>query len=321
MTEDSTSQLPEVLETCVGMLPSTWREKTHAMMLRFVGKRLAPELYRSVTEEADLARGKAIVSDGLARAALEKIVSDPQQVERAVERFYGDQVLKQQNLESIVAQAGSLIEERVGGEIEPPPSDIDDDWRRKFTSFAEDVSSPEMQTIWAQILAGEFRDPGTYSFRTLRLVSELPPNVARTFQDLSKWVANGDAIACVGGDWNEGELFSKAKLLGDWGISLDAPGESSRLARKLDDDQYAFPNGKVVGLLHIPDGPEKIGFPIMLLTQSGVELLGLLPPANDQFVMRKILEAVRKDHPKAIFGQIFSRSTNGLIEVVFDTSL
>ena len=69
---------------------------------------------------------------------------------------------RQANIASVVAKAASQHE---GREVEP--SEPDHDWTARFFNEVQDVSSEEMQTLWARVLAGEVERKGSTSSRTL----------------------------------------------------------------------------------------------------------------------------------------------------------
>ena len=83
------------------------------------------------------------------------------------------------NVGSVVEQAREAI-----GEKEVPDEEPNDDWTARFFSHAQDVSSEELQTLWAKVLAGEVGRPGSTSLRTLSLLRDLDQITARKFRTL-----------------------------------------------------------------------------------------------------------------------------------------
>lgn len=322
MEKDQEEQtLPKALELGIGMLPDPWRDRLYSHLLRFAGRRVAPELVKQFTEEADAARARAILSDTIAAAGAEvlssKIKDNPELAALALARSMDDGLDRQENLHEILRLASAQLVSDVSSEQAPPEDDISEDWRRKFTRYAEDVSDDQMQTVWSRILSGEVQQPGTFSFRTLRLVSELSPEIAKTFEELAGRIIAGDAIVTLGGEWNEGELFMKAKSLCDWGITQEGPPGSVRIANKQNDGIYIIPSIRLHGGLRIPDGPDRLNVPIMLLTDPGKELYKLLPETDERPVLREILQKFVDDHANAEIAQIVHRETSLAIETVF----
>ena len=60
--------------------------------------------------------------------------------------------------------------------------EIDDDWIESFRGEAVDRSQGEMRETFARILAGEIREPGTFSIKTLRTVGALSQSTANLFR-------------------------------------------------------------------------------------------------------------------------------------------
>lgn len=277
------------------MLPDAWREKAYTTALRFVGKKLLPELYKEFRQAETEAHADKVFAERLAAAAADKAVQDPAVLQREMERRFGDAYDRQLNLETIVREATDHISETISDGDCPPEEDIEDDWRRKFTSFAEDVSNPDMQQVWARILAGEIKKPGQFSYRTLRLVSELSTKEAALVEEMSRYSFNGDAIATFEKEWQQGQLFLKAKQFQDLGFTLDSPGESARRFIESGTDYY-LPSGDLLGLLKLPAKAENTPqIPIMLLTQAGKELLPILPKPDPRIRLREILEHIREE--------------------------
>ena len=60
--------------------------------------------------------------------------------------------------------------------------ELDDDWIEGFRREAVQRSQSEMREAFARILAGELRQPGTFSIQTLRTVSGMSQSTAALFQ-------------------------------------------------------------------------------------------------------------------------------------------
>lgn len=86
---------------------------------------------------------------------------------------------RQANIMSVVAKAASLEE---GREVEH--SEPDHDWTARFFNEVQDVSSEEMQSMWARVLAGEVERKGSTSVRTLQVLKNLDQGTARLLRRL-----------------------------------------------------------------------------------------------------------------------------------------
>jgi hypothetical protein len=91
---------------------------------------------------------------------------------------------RQRNIDNIVY--GSAEELRNSESVSDEP--VDPDWTTRFFETVKDVSNEEMQALWSKILAGEIKQPKTYSLRTIELLRNLSSADARLIQSISKYV-------------------------------------------------------------------------------------------------------------------------------------
>jgi hypothetical protein len=101
---------------------------------------------------------------------------------RAMHRFLLEEAKKQSNIESITAKALRLLEAKSS------PQDVEDDWITNFFEKSRIVSDIDMQKLWAHVLAGEANVPGSFSKRTVNLLSDLDKRDADLFTNLCGFV-------------------------------------------------------------------------------------------------------------------------------------
>lgn len=126
--------------------------------------------------------------------------------QRAISRLIQEEGKKQENIESIAAQTTTRLEE------DAKPENVENDWISYFFEKCRNVSDAEMQSLWANLLAGEANRPGTYSKRTIELISTLDKSDAHLFTKLCGFSAfcglfSGYAIPLVL-DYNA-EIYKK----------------------------------------------------------------------------------------------------------------
>jgi hypothetical protein len=117
-------------------------------------------------------------------------ISDIQQ--RALNRLVHEEGKKQENIEKIAYNAATQIG------LDSKPEDIDEDWISHFFEKCRTVSGDEMQSLWSNLLAGEANKPGSFSKRTVDLVSSLDKADAHLFTQLCGFsIAGGDLFPIV----------------------------------------------------------------------------------------------------------------------------
>lgn len=85
------------------------------------------------------------------------------------------------NIKSIVAKTKEKLPVEISGER------VNDDWSARFFANVQDVSTEELQEIWASILAGELETPGRTSLRTLDILKNMSKKDAELFEKAMKY--------------------------------------------------------------------------------------------------------------------------------------
>lgn len=137
--------------------------------------------------------GEALAPRQLIRMAKAKVKADQieklgkletEYQERALKRLLAEEVRNQKNIESIVGQALPNVKE------DAKPEEIEDDWLAAFFDKCKRFSDTEMQSLWSKILAGEANRQGTFSKRTIEIVSVLDKIDAMLFTNLCSFLWN-----------------------------------------------------------------------------------------------------------------------------------
>lgn len=95
--------------------------------------------------------------------------------QRGIERLVQQEARKQENIESITAQAASQLPPSANTEA------LEEDWVAHFFDKCDKVSDKDMQSLWSRLLAGEATKPGTYSKRTVDFVATMDKKDAELF--------------------------------------------------------------------------------------------------------------------------------------------
>lgn len=140
----------------------------------------------------------------------EAVVSGEVSFDTVVEqRLQFQEQKRQSNIESVVKQAALEL-----GDKEVQDHDVDHDWTARFFNDVQDVSSEQMQVLWAKILAGEVANPGSASIRTIGILKNLNQNVAKLFSEFCAMCiflvherVVIDARVPILGDFNKGNAF------------------------------------------------------------------------------------------------------------------
>ena len=187
-----------------------------------------------------------------------------------------DQLRREVNTARTIVRAEELIASNTG---EVPPTRPDPDWLYRWRDAAGEVSSEELQVLWAQLLAGEFKAPGSYSRRTLECLRNLNREEAQQFTALAPFVVDG-VIWRGREDYLDGVGVSYGMLLSMQDIGLLSGVEVTGLRRTWPSTEtreyraYLVCNERVLWVRH-PDPKHTLELHACLLTRVGRELLTL----------------------------------------------
>ena len=81
------------------------------------------------------------------------------------------------NIRNVVQRAAEEL-----GDEQVPDVDVDHDWAARVFSDVQDVSSEQMQVLWARVLAGQVRNSGNVSIRALSVLKNLDQHTAELFR-------------------------------------------------------------------------------------------------------------------------------------------
>lgn len=121
------------------------------------------------TERVAKAEAKAEIIKAQTRVEISEIEK------RGLQRLAREEGRKQENIESITAQAAQRLS------LDATPDQMDTDWLTYFFERAKLISDDEMQTFWSNLLANEANEPGTFSKITVNLASTLDKSDAQLF--------------------------------------------------------------------------------------------------------------------------------------------
>lgn len=194
--------------------------------------------------------------------------------DRAKQRLSNQEMVRQINIEDIVEKSIPHLADEISQEP------VDDDWRTRFFNKAQDISSQEMQEIWAKILAEEVSGPGKISFRTLEIISNLSKKEAEKFQIACSLVSNNSSIYKIKNATALEEFgikYPDLMMLRETGLLHDSDNLGANIP-------FMEPVGAAIilgpQLLFLKSKkdpqPEKIILNQLVLTQAGKELCRML---------------------------------------------
>jgi hypothetical protein len=244
---------------------------------------------------------KVAIIQAVTKASVEYIDSNARQIgERALAHGVERLIRDHNNREAVVMKTIEHMSENPPPEItQEVPSD---DWLNLFGRYAENATSEKMREHWAQMLSGEIRKPGSFSFATLHLASILDEQLAQTIELVRPWIIEKEHIPLVG-PFRKGDLYSALLVLAS--IGFLHLGDHAMFVEDSDnpDSPSRFETDKAVVIIpKTPPATIKLGgnpiifknepsLPAASITRSGLELLSVLPPVEQAAELPEAIKA------------------------------
>ncbi|MFL1895116.1 DUF2806 domain-containing protein [Aquimarina sp. 2-A2] len=226
--------------------------------------------------------------------------------DRAENRIQYQEQKRQQNIENVT----QIAIEQLENEKEVSDEKVNEDWSTRFFNYAQDVSDEEMQGLWGRILAGEVKNPKSYSLRALDLIRNLSKNEAEVFTKIANYAitTNNDYFLYKG---------EKFEMLTDFNITFNdiALMEELGLMHPGGFTTYNYQQTKDVNSAHLIFGDtvvimeRKANSPqfeisIQLFTTIGKELLKLVDIKPDFDYIKNFAQDIKSDNTSLKYAKI-----------------
>jgi hypothetical protein len=225
-------------------------------------------------------------------------------IKRTGNRLLFQEIQKQQNIESIVSDAYDELEKETKVSEEP----IDKDWILRFFNSIEDISDEMMQKLWAKILSGEIKQPGSYSLRTLENLKNLSKKEAELFQKIA------DFVLCAGDKYfiyRDEALLEKYNIFFSELLKLEECGlvKTNEIAVEFifqEKNTTALRNRKIIGIISINTKEKPKWIKAYLLTESGKQLYKIINNFGNTEYILDILKYLRNDKTLGVTAHIIN---------------
>jgi len=243
---------------------------------------------RAIKKEAEAkAYEIEIIERAKSKAIAEGKEIDALTLDKIQERFIHRETKRQNNIDNVT----QIAAEQISQEDEISEEPVDEDWSTRFFNIVEDISDEEMQKLWGRILAGEVKQPKSFSLRTLELLKNLSKIEAEVFTLASTLVISSrNSPFLFRGEDNEaltkyGFTFEHRLLLTELGI-LQAETNITRNFKTLTNDYVTyFESGKYLIKALKKANSEGNNLPIYRFSKIGEELLKLINSnINDYYI-------------------------------------
>lgn len=276
---------------------------------------------RSIRKEADANAYKiSVIAKAKAQAASDSKLIEVEMYDAIEQRILFQEQRKQNNILSII----EVATEQINHESNVNSETVDPDWTTRFFSIAENISNEEMQKLWGRILAGEVKQPGGFSLRTLDVMKNLSKQEAdifTKFAELNVKYANGDFIPYVDKQYFQEKfniLYTDIVLMVDLGLvsSEKDLGLSFTGINKPLNLLYEIGN---IGIYVSTIAHNKsYTIPILSLTKVGSELATLISFEPNSEYLNYVCKALTTENTKITLGKVYEENGKKHLKNVFE---
>lgn len=211
------------------------------------------------------AKAEAILAKKRAETNAEVEILRQQGEEKVAQYVLARNNQKVENVGAIISKA----QQQFAPEEEVSSEPVDKDWMSRFLDIAETISDDEMRDLWARVLAGEVKNPKSYSLRTLEVLRNITKEEAEIIVKASSFVLD-QVFLCI----EKFALNLQDKIcLDEIGIICgeDLIKEYSFLSEKM-----SYTLNRYVRLnMYAPVGT-KVKVKCIKLTKAGVEIINII---------------------------------------------
>lgn len=219
-------------------------------------------------------------------------IIDKELKNRAARRLVAEEINKQKNLEDVILRADDILQ------TEPQPlshqEETDQGWIDECLDGAGKTYNDNLKDYWAKLLAGEIKNPGTYSKRAVNFMKTLSQKDAEKIRDMCQYVMysldKNDAFILR----YEDSLYTFTDL--SFLMELRLLNSSSFVVKQY---RYKDEKGGVAFFLHNNVGfllkisKKKYDLPIYSFTELGKEILSIIDDMNvNMYYLRKFSESI-----------------------------
>lgn len=278
-----------IAEKGIGSLLKPWQSGREAKARDTIRRNEMLMLAQTELDAADIRSGKKrLLTDGT--LVLAHAVDFSSQVDERIDPVIGfsDAAMlgaasaASANARSEINASKAIIyaEEQLANDIaDPPNNNVDEDWLFAWRENAGRVSTEDLQRLWGSILAGEIKEPGKYSVRTLDFLKTLSRSEAEKISRMASFVIDG-SIPNDHEDYliSKGWSFSALMEMQEIGLlsGVNSIGVMNAYSSQVADKflRVLRLNNKALRVEH-PDSSKKIEYGCNLVTKLGSEILGL----------------------------------------------
>ncbi|MBQ7607222.1 MAG: DUF2806 domain-containing protein [Desulfovibrionaceae bacterium] len=203
------------------------KEKKHEHELKLQIEQKKAKLKLDALETAGLCGMKAIeaakkaIEDGV--PAQHALADNDPSVFLAIHNLFVE-AMENQHAKEMISLYG-LRETLDNPDEKAPEKQVDETWFSYFWDYAKHMRDENVQQLWGRLLAGEIKQPGTFSLKTLSVLQTLGPQDVANFEKLAPYAIDSCFLLEETFD-HLGVNFYRIATLGSLGVLVHGTARS-----------------------------------------------------------------------------------------------
>lgn len=235
---------------------------------------------------------------------------------RTCSRMIYQEMRKEKNIEEVISIAKNVLEKEPINTISQ--DNVEEDWIMRFFNSIQDISDKKMQDLWGKILAGEIRNPNSFSFRSLDAVTKMSKSEAQLFMEMSKYIINFHGHLAV---LNDSDLNNRYSVTYGKILALDECGiiDSNALMTlkiKINDNMVDVIVDTTQLLIAKVEEEKEIEIKLFKLTRIGQDLYRIVGGQVDENYFNEVARHLARENKEISFSmhKIINWREDGEIE-------
>lgn len=170
-----------------------------------------------------------------------------------------------------------------GNQTKDADQEIDADWLNVFGRLAEDKSSKELQDLFGRILAGEIRAPGTFSLRTLQVISNLSRSDAAAVSSFLSFVLDRAIVPFASDKFTDLWAINRVRME-ELSVVVGSASKLTGMALTMEipagKESFWMGSGFGVRVLNTSETAISVSIPGQPITTVAKELITIANPAD-----------------------------------------
>jgi hypothetical protein len=238
----------------------------------------------------DDSEARTRIIQSISEVAADNASQDNELVGRMLNRWLHTEKRRQTNRESIAEKSISyMIQDGLEKPLLSAPSD---DFMNNFERISENSSSTDMQNLFAKILSGECRKPGSFSLSALNVFSVMDKPLASAIEKANSWVFDNYNFIVFSGPFTSGVYLDVIMQLSDFNlIRFGTLGKNFKMP---DSGSYGFSIGHKGFVLNDEPGRD-FRIDAAILTPVGEQVMSIIdktPQDTDITLIAEQLKAI-----------------------------